>query len=175
MSLTLKELELVAVGSSIAAGCNPCTNYHMKKVKETGATEAEIRQAIELAAETRRNAAEIMMAHGLRQLGVLNDAEYLAPAEEASRIEELIAIGAAFAVNCSSTLKHHLKASGKAGISQDDVEEVAKLAQFIKAKAASHVEKLVPLEDAAEHETTTKPEESKGRCGPMKMMSACCG
>ena len=170
MSLTLKEKELVAVGNSIAAGCEPCTNYHMKKVKETEATEGEIRQAIEMAAEIRRNAAEIMMAHGVRQLGDLDDADYLASAGETSRIRELIAIGAAFAVNCTSTLKRHLKASGDAGISQSEVEEVVKLAQFIKDKAASHVEKLVPLE-----ESTAKPEDSKSGQGPMKMMSACCG
>jgi AhpD family alkylhydroperoxidase len=175
MSLTLKEKELVAVGNSVAAGCRPCTNYHMKKVKEAEATAGEIRQAIEIAAGIRRSAAEIMMAHGVRQLGDLDDAEYLAPAGETSRIEELIAIGAAFAVNCTSTLKHHLKASGAAGISQDEVVEVAKLARFIKDKAASHVEKLVPLEEAAENESTTHPEQSKGGQGPMKMMSACCG
>ena len=175
MSLTLKEKELVAVGNSIAAGCKPCTNYHMKKVKEAEATEGEIRQAIKIAAEIRRHAAEIMMAHGLRQLGVPDDGEYVAPAEEASRIEELIAIGASFAVNCTATLKHHLKASGKAGISRGEVEEVAKLAQFIKGKAASHVEKLVPLEEVAEDKATAKPEESKGGCGPMKTMSVCCG
>lgn len=175
MSLTLKEKELVAIGNSIAAGCKPCANHHMKKVKETEATEGEIRQAIEIAAEIRRHGAEIMMAHGLRQLGVLDDAEVLAPAEKTNRIKELIAIGAAFAVNCSSTLKRHLKTSGEAGISRDEVEEVARLAQFIKGKAASHVEKLAPLEEAAEDKAATKPEESKGGCGPMKMMSACCG
>lgn len=175
MSLTLKEQELVAVGSSIAAGCKPCTNYHMKKVKEAEATEVEIRRAIEIATEVRRHAADIMVAHGLRQLGVLDHAEPPAPAEQACRIEELTAIGAAFAVNCGSTLKHHLKTSGGAGISRDEVEEVVKLAKFIKGKAASHVEKLVPLEDATEDGAATKPEESKGRYGPMKMMSACCG
>ena len=175
MSLTLKEKELVAVGNSIAAGCKPCTNYHLKKVKETEATEGEIRQAIEIAAEIRRHAADIMMAHGVRQLGGLDDADYLASAEETSRIKELIAIGAAFAVNCTSTLKHHLKTSGAACISQDDVEEVVKLALFIKEKAASHVEKLVPLEEAAEDQSTPHPEESEGGQSPTKTMSACCG
>ena len=174
MSLNFKEQELVAVGTSIAAGCRPCTNYHMKKVKETGATEGEIRQAIEIAAEIRRNAAEIMMVHGLRQLRVRDDAQHLASAEDTNRIKELIAIGAAFAVNCTATLTHHLKAGGEAGISQDEVEEVVRLAQFIKGKAASHVEKLVPLEEVAEDKAITNPEESKGRYGPVKTMSACC-
>ncbi len=175
MSLTLKEKELVAVGISVAAGCKPCTNYHMRKVKETEATEGEIRQAIEIAAEIRHQAADIMRAHAVRQLGVLDDAEYLVSGGETSRIRELIVIGAAFAVNCTLTVEHHLRASGDACISQDEVEEVAKLAQFIKDKAASHVEKLVPLEAAAEDQSTLHPEESKGGEGSMKMASACCG
>jgi AhpD family alkylhydroperoxidase len=175
MSLSLKEKELVAVGNSIAAGCKPCTDYHMKKVRESGATDEEIRYAIEIAAEIRRNAAEILMAHGLRQLGALDDAEHLASAGETSRIKELISIGAAFAVNCTSTLKHHLEAGGEAGISRGEVEEVVELAQFIKGMAASHVEKLVPLEAVTEDESATKPEESTGGCDPMKMMSGCCG
>ncbi len=175
MSLTLTENELVAVGKSIAAGCKPCTNYHLKKVTEAEATEGEIRQAIEIAVEIRHHAADIMMTHGVRQPGVLDDAEYLASAGETSRIRELIAIGAAFAVNCTTTLKHHLKASGETGISRSEVEEVVKLARFIKDKAASHVEKLVPLEAAAEDRSATHPEESKGRQGPLKMTASCCG
>jgi len=170
MPLTLEEIELVAVGASIAAGCKPCTDYHMKKVKETAATDGDIRQAIDIAARIRHEAADIMRAHGLRQLGVPGDAENPAsPASpaEPSRIEELVAIGAAFAENCTATLKHHLETSGKAGISQLEVEAVAKLARFIKGKAASHVEKLVPLEEP--------PEESRDGCGPTRMMSACCG
>ena len=129
MSLSLNEKELVAVGNFIAAGCKPCTDYHMKKVRESGATDGEIRHAIEIAAEIRRNAAEILMAHGLRRLGVHDDAEHLASAGETSRINEPISIGVAFAVNCASTLKHHLEAGGEAGISRGEVEEVVELAR----------------------------------------------
>ena len=44
---------------------------------------------------------------------------------------------------------------------------MAKLAHFIKGKAASHVEKLVPLEEASE--------ESDDGCGPIEMLSGSCG
>jgi AhpD family alkylhydroperoxidase len=45
MPITKKEKELAAVGISIAAGCKPCTDYHMKAVREAGASDDEIRRA----------------------------------------------------------------------------------------------------------------------------------
>ena len=46
MSLTSIERELAAVGISVASGCKLCTNYHVKAVREAGASEEEIKQAI---------------------------------------------------------------------------------------------------------------------------------
>ncbi len=68
MALKLTEKELVAVGTSVAAGCKPCTNYHLREVRKTEASDAEIRQAIAQAAQVRRDATEIMEGHGLEQL-----------------------------------------------------------------------------------------------------------
>jgi len=36
-ALTQKEKELGAVGASIAAGCQPCTAYHLRAARDTGA------------------------------------------------------------------------------------------------------------------------------------------
>ncbi len=47
--LSHKEKELVAVGASVAAGCIPCTRYHIEEVRATGATTDEITHAIEAA------------------------------------------------------------------------------------------------------------------------------
>ena len=52
-------------------------------------------------------------------------------------------MGAAFGVNCTSSLKEHLAAAETVGISQEEVAEIVKLAAFIKERAASHVERLV--------------------------------
>ena len=56
MAIMKKEKELAAVGISIAAGCKPCTDFHMKAVREAGASDDEIRRAIEDAVAL-RNAA----------------------------------------------------------------------------------------------------------------------
>jgi AhpD family alkylhydroperoxidase len=49
-----KEKELAAVGISIAAGCKPCTDFHVKKAREVGASEAEIKQSMSDAVSVRR-------------------------------------------------------------------------------------------------------------------------
>ncbi len=60
-----------------------------------------------------------------------------------NRVRELVSVGAAFGVNCTSNLKEHLVAAETVGISQEEVAEIAKLAAFIKERAASHVERPV--------------------------------
>ena len=38
--------ELIAIGASIGAHCQPCLTYHVTKAKEKGIDEIEIREAI---------------------------------------------------------------------------------------------------------------------------------
>jgi len=145
MTLLLRDRELVAVGASVAAGCKPCTDYHLKAARAAGLSDDKIRQAIIVAMSVRQNALEVMKAYGLRQLGEVVSA----PGDrgwESTRIGELVAIAAAFAVNCTTNLEHHLAAAKALGISDDEIDEITKLARFIKGKATSHVENLVGVE-----------------------------
>lgn len=41
-----KMKELVAVGASVGAHCQPCLSYHVAKAKELGIQDEEIREAI---------------------------------------------------------------------------------------------------------------------------------
>ena len=59
MAITPKEKELAAVGISVATGCKPCTDHHMKAVRKAGASEKEIKQAVADALEVRKDATEI--------------------------------------------------------------------------------------------------------------------
>lgn len=150
MVLTPEEKELVAVGISVAAGCRPCTSYHLKQVRKTGATEDEIRQAVVDALCVRNSATEIMRRHGLELGDVDGEVAGCGCSCETARIGELVSIGAAFAVNCSANLAEHLQTSQSVEVTEDDVAAIAELAAFIKKMAASHVERLVGLdEDAA--------------------------
>ncbi len=48
--------ELIAVGASVAANCQPCLQYHVSKAQESGADEHEIVDAIAVAKMVRKGA-----------------------------------------------------------------------------------------------------------------------
>jgi AhpD family alkylhydroperoxidase len=65
MKLDNQLKELIAVGASIAANCQPCLEYHVGKALENGAGEAEIAEAIEIGKLVRRGAASKMDKYAL--------------------------------------------------------------------------------------------------------------
>jgi alkylhydroperoxidase/carboxymuconolactone decarboxylase family protein YurZ len=91
-----------------------------------------------------------MEGHGLRHLGAPKNGGDSDHPAATTRIDELVSIGAAFAVNCTSNLEKHLQAGQAVGITEAEVREVVKLSAFIKTMAASHVEKLVGVTQAVE-------------------------
>ena len=52
--------ELVAVGASITANCQPCLQYHITKALESEASQTEIMEAIEVGKMVRKGAASKM-------------------------------------------------------------------------------------------------------------------
>lgn len=46
MTMDEKTKELIAIGASVGAHCQPCLTYHVAKAKELGLAEDEIREAI---------------------------------------------------------------------------------------------------------------------------------
>lgn len=161
MAITPKEKELAAVGMSVATGCKPCTDFHVKAARKSGASDAEIKQAMSDAVAVRRDATEVMEAYGLAHLGEGHPGADPDRIGTTTRVKELVCIGAAFGVNCVSTLKAHLEAAESVGISHDEITTVVKLSAFIKGKAASHVEHLA--------ESLDKPEAAYE-----KAVTACC-
>ena len=145
MAITSKEKELTAVAISVAGGCKPCTNYHVKAAREANASEEEIRLAMTDALAIRRAATEVMQQHALSRLGEAKHHSSPHKIGNTNRVRELVFIGAAFGVNCVTSLKEHLEAARTVGISDEEAIEVAKLAVFVKEKAASHVERLFDL------------------------------
>ena len=143
MPLSVKERELVAVGISLAAGCKTCTNFHFKKVRGAGASDEEIEQAMTDAIAVRDKAKRIMQWHGLRLLGLGKARDEEDASSETSRMTELVSVGAAFVVNCTSSLEKHLAAARDTGVADDEIEAVLDLSRFIKGKADSLCCKLI--------------------------------
>lgn len=55
--------ELIAIGASITANCQPCLEYHVTKARENGAKEEEIKEAIAVGKIVRKGAAGKMDQH----------------------------------------------------------------------------------------------------------------
>ena len=49
MALTKKELELVAIGSSIGGNCIPCLEWHYRECEKLGISKQELAEAIAMA------------------------------------------------------------------------------------------------------------------------------
>lgn len=60
MELDTRMKELIAVGASITANCQPCLQYHTAEAQKGGADEQEIMEAIEVGKMVRRGAAAKM-------------------------------------------------------------------------------------------------------------------
>ena len=60
MKLDNRIAELIAIGSSVTANCQPCLQYHVDKALESRASDLEIAQAIEVAKMVRKGAATKM-------------------------------------------------------------------------------------------------------------------
>jgi AhpD family alkylhydroperoxidase len=55
-----KMKELIAIGASVTAHCQPCVSYHVKKAQELGISEEMIRAAIEVGQTVERGAGAAM-------------------------------------------------------------------------------------------------------------------
>ena len=60
MKLDNRIKELIAIGASIAANCQPCLQYHLSKALKNGAHQEEITEAIEVGKMVRKGAASKM-------------------------------------------------------------------------------------------------------------------
>ena len=60
MELSEKVKELVAVGASFTANCQPCIQYHAEKAFASGADSWEVQAAIEVGKQVRKGASAKM-------------------------------------------------------------------------------------------------------------------
>ena len=133
--LSQKERELVAVGASVAAGCVPCTQYHVNAVQAAGAATDEITRAVNAADRVKARAKEMMVRIANQALGLAAEAEPSCCADPSDRMTALVSIAAAVAANCPSLLPQHVEAGRTVGIREDEIHLVIRIAQMVRAKA----------------------------------------
>jgi AhpD family alkylhydroperoxidase len=57
MNLDTRTTELIAIGASVTANCQPCLQYHVGKAREQGIENQDIQDAITIGKMVRRGAA----------------------------------------------------------------------------------------------------------------------
>jgi AhpD family alkylhydroperoxidase len=60
--------ELIAIGASITANCQPCLEYHTAKARELGAAAEDMLVAVAVGKQVRQGAAAKMDRHVARQV-----------------------------------------------------------------------------------------------------------
>jgi AhpD family alkylhydroperoxidase len=136
--LTEKDQELIAIGASIAAGCQPCTTYHFRAARIAGANDDEIRQSVSDALAIRRSATEIMARLG-NQPDTETKPETIS-GESKSLIRELVSISAAYAVNCVTSLETHLAFAQQQNAPDDQILTALKIACAVKNVAGNKIQ-----------------------------------
>ena len=60
MVLDKREVELIALGTSVAVNCQPCLQFHINEALKVGITIPEIKEAIQMGRTVRKGAAHKM-------------------------------------------------------------------------------------------------------------------
>lgn len=59
--LSKEQQELVAIGAAIAANCEPCLEYHLRKAREAGLRDDQLRAAVAMAQKVKERPARLIL------------------------------------------------------------------------------------------------------------------
>jgi len=133
-SLTDAKKELVAVGAAIGAGCQPCTQYHVRAALKAGLSHEQIGRAIDTAQVVRQEGGIAVANVGRTMLGLDEEAQGGGCLCDAS--QALVSIGSAAGCNAGSLLARYLEAASGLGLSPEELGEAVQMAGVVKERAA---------------------------------------
>ena len=163
-SLTDAERELVAIGAAVGAGCQPCTQYHVRAALKASLSRDEILRALDEAQVVRQEGGVAVANVGRRSLGVGQEEQRRGQPKD--RWQALVYIGSAAGCNAGSLLARYLEGTSELGLSAEQLGEAVQIAQAVKERGAQgffakEVERaLGQLAPAA------APSDSASCCGP---------
>ncbi|MCL5103587.1 MAG: carboxymuconolactone decarboxylase family protein [Armatimonadetes bacterium] len=67
--LDSKTRELIAIGASVVAKCQPCLDYHVEEARKAGASDSDMRNAVSIARMVRKAGIENMDTYADEKLG----------------------------------------------------------------------------------------------------------
>jgi AhpD family alkylhydroperoxidase len=155
------EKEMIALGASVAAGCQPCTLHHIEAAGAAGTCDKGMTLAVTVAADVRRAAAEAMASWGIEQLGGTMELpdDWLT---QRKLIRALVSAAAAFAVNSVPEFRRYAEEAHHHGATDRQIQLAITIARKIKGVASEKIESV-----AQQLLADYQPEEHLvgGRCG----------
>ena len=140
--LTVKETQIVNLSGSIAAGCQPCTRYHINRCKDTGMSDKEIHNVIIKTEKIWYGALEEMKSRALQRVLNIENRNVALHHESDNRHDVLIGIMASYTVNSTTLFAEYLQSAEKFKISRKEISEIIEISKFIYDKAKAHVDIL---------------------------------
>ena len=134
-ALTDAQREFVAIGAAIGAGCQPCTQYHVRAALKAGLSREEILRSLDEAEAVRRQGGAAVAAVGRTTLGFGGE-EPPGTAQPSDGRQALVYIGAAAGCNSGGLLARYLEAAGGLGLSAEELAEAVQVAQTVKERGA---------------------------------------
>lgn len=162
-----KDRELISIGASLAAGCQPCARFHLRAAQIAGASDAEISQAVNDALGVSRHATDQMSGLARQYVGPANSD----PTRQANPLlRELVSLSAARAINSIPELETHLAAARTLGATQGQILSAIKIATAVKGTAEAKVAEATgrALGGKPIGEDCCQPSEDKVSERPMK-------
>lgn len=163
-NLSAEQTELVAVGASVGAGCQPCVSHHLKAGARAGLEGDQLLAAVASAERVGAEAAVAMGDHVRSKLGP----DVSSPAL-LSRLEEALAsLGAALGANDKANIERQLRAAAELGASRSQLRQAIDAAHTVQENAARiHRREAERLLDAVAPATAAAQTgaDSGGGCG----------
>jgi AhpD family alkylhydroperoxidase len=133
-SLSDAQREFVALGAAIGAGCQPCTQYHVRAALKAGLSREEILRALDQAQAVRQEGGVAVANVGRTMLGLGEEALGEGCLCDAS--QALVYIGSAAGCNAGGLLARYLEGANGLGLSAEELSEAVQIAQAVKEKGA---------------------------------------
>lgn len=159
--LTQDQKELVAIGASVAAGCQPCVSYHIKAGRKAGLGRPRMETAVTTAERVAEEAVLRMSEHARGRLG----GDGTAASEPASPVDiGLAAYGAAITANSIADIEARMLAAVELGLTPPQLAEAIEVARAVQENAGRiHVREAQRLLDEL---GTLSEDDDEGECAP---------
>jgi len=129
--LTDDQRELVAIGASVGAGCQPCVSHHLKAGTKAGMSPEHLLAGVINAELAAAESAERLSDHVRAQLG----SEVKEPKATPPLDEALASLGGALGSNDLANVKRQLKVCRQLGVTRTQLREAIELGRAIQENA----------------------------------------